>query len=329
MNMLKREIGRSGISASGIGLGTWAMGGWLWGSSDDRASIEAIHASLDSGVTLIDTAPGYGLGHAEELVGEALKGRRDTVVIATKCGLNWHHGKGARFFEELGHSVHRYLGPDGIRFEVEESLRRLRTDYIDLYITHWQDPTIPIAETMDTLEALKTAGKIRAIGASNVAPADLNAYLEVGRIEAIQEKYSIIDREIEASLLPIAMPSDVATLSYSPLSQGLLTGRVPPDRVFSGDDLRRENGRFSVGNRCKARDFATALLPIAAARGATIAQLVIAWTLCQPGIGFVLCGARSGTQASENAKAGRIGLGDEDLAAVDAAAARYLVALET
>jgi methylglyoxal reductase len=328
MTMLQREIGRSGISASAIGLGTWAIGGWLWGGSDDAASIAAIRASIDNGVTLIDTAPGYGLGHAETLVGEAIASRRDEVIIATKCGLNWHHGKGTPFFEELGHSVSRYLGADGIRYEVDESLRRLGTDYIDLYITHWQDAATPISETLEALEGLKAEGKIRAIGASNVSPQDLDAYLAAGRIDAIQEKYSLIDRELEAGLLPTARAQHVSLLSYSPLGQGLLTGLVGPDRVFAGDDLRRDNPRFSLENRRKCMAFAQAIKPLADRHGATVSQVVIAWTMMQPGIDFVLCGARGSEQAIENAQAGHIVLGPEGIAAVDAAAATHLTALD-
>ena len=173
--VLTRRIGQSGMAASAVGLGTWAIGGWMWGGTDEAASIRAIQASIDAGISLIDTAPAYGLGRSEELVGQAIAGRRDQVVIATKCGLNWHHGKGNRFFEEAGVPVHRYLGADGIAHELEESLKRLGTDHIDLYITHWQDPTTPIADTMETLLRLKQAGKIRAIGASNLSPDELSA----------------------------------------------------------------------------------------------------------------------------------------------------------
>ena len=144
-------LGTSGIRCQSVGLGTWAMGGWMWGGNDDAAAIDAIRASLDAGVQLIDTAPAYGLGHAETLVGRALAGRRDQAIIATKCGLVWHTRQGRHFFDEDGQAVHRHLGRDSIFHEVEQSLARLRTDYIDLYITHWQDETTPVAETMDCL----------------------------------------------------------------------------------------------------------------------------------------------------------------------------------
>ena len=325
---LTREIGRSGVTASAVGLGTWAIGGWMWGGTDEAESIAAIQASLDAGVTLIDTAPAYGLGRSEEIVGKAIAGRRDKAVIATKCGLVWHTQKGRHFFDQDGRPVHRYLGRDSIVHELEESLRRLGTDYIDLYITHWQDPTTPVEETVAALEELKQAGKIRAIGASNVNRSELEQYLATGALDAIQERFSMIDRGIEADLLPLTAKSDVSTLSYSSLALGLLSGTIGPDRVFSGDDQRRDNPRFSVANRQKAKDFAEAIRPVAERHGASIAQVVIAWTLTQPGVTFALCGARNPAQALDNARAGTLRLGTEDIAAIDAAIAAKLASMD-
>ncbi|MBK8084903.1 MAG: aldo/keto reductase [Devosia sp.] len=323
----RREIGRSGILASAVGLGTWAIGGWMWGGTDDAASVRAIEASIDAGISLIDTAPAYGLGRSEELVGRAIAGKRDQVVIATKCGLNWHSGKGNHFFDEDGVPVHRYLGADGIAHEVEQSLRRLGTDHIDLYITHWQDPTTPIAETMEALLRLKQQGKIRAIGASNVEPAELAAYLATGHLDAIQERYSMLDRAIEHSLLPMARPAGVSTLSYSSLALGLLTGKIPAARVFTGDDQRATDPRFSSENRDRAAAFAAALAPLASQHGASVAQLVIVWTLNQPGITFALCGARDPAQALDNARAAQLRLDAADLARIEAARTTHLAAI--
>lgn len=325
---LMREIGRSGVKASAVGLGTWAIGGWMWGGTDERESIAAIQASLDAGVTLIDTAPAYGLGRSEEIVGKALSGRRDKAIIATKCGLVWHTDKGRHFFDQDGKPVHRYLGRDAIRHEVEQSLKRLGTDYIDLYITHWQDPTTPIEETMAALEELRQAGKIRAIGASNVGRGELEQYIAIGGLDAIQERFSMIDREIEADLLPLTRRNGVATLSYSSLALGLLSGGIGPERVFSGDDQRRDNPRFSVGNREKVAAFAKTIRPIAEKHGATIAQIVIAWTLEQEGVTFALCGARNPGQALDNARAGTIRLDGDDLSTIDAAIAAKLANMD-
>ncbi len=325
--MLTREIGRSGIEASAIGLGTWAIGGWMWGGTDEAKSISAIQASIDEGIRLIDTAPAYGQGLSEEIVGKAIAGRREKVVLATKCGLVWHTQKGNHFFDYDGKPVHRYLGKDAIVHEVEQSLKRLGTDYIDHYITHWQDPTTPIAETMEALEILKAQGKIRSIGASNTTADDVKAYVAAGQLDAIQEEYSMIKRDIEETLVPLCLKEKVSVLSYSSLALGLLTGKIGPDRTFEGDDQRKDNPRFSVENRRKVARLMDAIAPIAEAHGATKAQVVIAWTLQQPGITFSLCGARDPEQARENAKAGRLRLTSEEVGLIGDAAATHLTEL--
>jgi methylglyoxal reductase len=325
---ITREIGRSGIAASAVGLGTWAIGGWMWGGTDERQSVAAIQAAIDEGISLIDTAPAYGQGLSEKIVGEAIRGRRDRVVLATKCGLVWHTTKGNHFFDYDGRPVHRYLGADSIVYEIEQSLKRLGTDYIDHYITHWQDPTTPIAETMEALELLKRDGKIRSIGASNVSPEDLETYVATGQLDAVQEEYSMVKRDIEQTLLPTCMRHRVSTLSYSSLALGLLSGRVDPDRVFVGDDQRRENPRFSIANRAKVARLMEEIRPIADAHGASEAQVVIAWTISQPGITFALCGARNPEQAEENARAGRMRLSDEEVRKISEAATRHLTDLD-
>jgi methylglyoxal reductase len=327
-DMLSRKVGNSGIDASVVGLGTWAIGGWMWGGTNEAESINAIRTSIDEGVSLIDTAPAYGQGLSEEIVGKAIRGRRDRVVLATKCGLVWHVQKGNHFFDYDSGPVHRYLGKEAIIHEVEQSLTRLGTDYIDLYITHWQDPTTPIAETMDALERLKRQGKIRAIGASNVSVSDLNSYLAAGQLDAIQEEYSMVKRGLEQTLLPTCITRNVSVLSYSSLALGLLSGKIGPDRVFTGDDLRKDNPRFSIGNRQKVARLMAAILPIATAHKATLAQTVIAWTLQQPGITFALCGARNADQARENAAAGRLRLSTADTDAISEATRTHLTNLD-
>ncbi len=327
--MLTREIGASGIEASVIGLGTWAIGGWMWGGTDEAKSIAAIQASVDAGVTLIDTAPAYGQGVAEDIVGKALKGRRDQVVLATKCGLVWHTQKGNHFFDYDGKPVHRYLGKDAIIYEVEQSLTRLGTDYIDHYITHWQDPTTPIAETMEALETLKQQGKIRSIGASNTSADEVKAYVAAGQLDAIQEEYSMVKRDIEGTLLPVCRENGVSVLSYSSLALGLLSGKIGPDREFTGDDQRKDNPRFSMANRQKVADLMQTIAPIAEAHGATLAQTVIAWTVQQPGITFSLCGARDAAQAVENAKAGQLRLTEAEIAEIDTRARAHLSDLDS
>ncbi len=325
--MQTREIGKSGVHCSAIGLGTWAIGGAMWGGSDDAASRSAIAASLDQGITLVDTAPGYGLGHAETLVGQVIRGRRDKVVIATKCGLNWHSGKGDFFFEQYGKKVHRYLGADGIVHELDESLKRLGTDYVDIYITHWQDRTTPIEETMESLRRLKDSGKIRAIGASNLNPAELQRYIATGGLDCIQERYSMVDRAIETTLLPMTRPEAISTLSYSPMGMGLLTGAISPEKVFEGDDIRKSDPRFSVANRLAVRQFEAALADILRAHDIGLSELVVAWTLQQAQIDVVLCGARNARHALTNARAASVRLAPDEMVRIDDLAKVHLAAL--
>jgi aryl-alcohol dehydrogenase-like predicted oxidoreductase len=326
--MLTRPIGNSGIRASVVGLGTWAIGGWMWGGTEEKQSVAAIRHSIDEGISLIDTAPAYGQGLSETIVGKAIEGRRDKVVLVTKCGLVWHTQKGNHFFDYDGKPVHRYLGKESIIHELEQSLKRLKTDHIDLYITHWQDPTTPVHETMEALETLKSQGKIRAIGASNVSADDLKAYVAAGQLDALQEEYSMVKRDIESTLLPICAEHGVSMLSYSSLALGLLSGKIGPDRTFSGDDQRKDNPRFSISNREKIARLMADLAPVADAHQATSAQIVIAWTVQQPGITFSLCGARNPEQASENARAGRIRLTSEELNRISEAATTHLTNLD-
>lgn len=327
MTMKQTTLGPSGIRCSAIGLGTWAMGGWMWGGADDAAAVDAIRASLDAGVTLIDTAPAYGLGQSERLVGQAMKGRRDKAVIATKCGLVWHTKKGTHFFDENGHPVYRYLGRDSISFEVEQSLTNLQTDYIDLYITHWQDSTTPVAETMDALLSLKRQGKIRAIGVSNIDAPTLAEYLRHGPVDAAQERYSLVDRDIEQTLVPLCKEHGVAVMGYSSLALGLLAGPIDPERVFRGDDQRAANPRFSTGNRARLSAFFAALEPLRAHLGCSFSEMMIGWTLAYGAVSLALCGARTTAQARQNAAAGALALDAEALALIDAAARKHLAEL--
>lgn len=322
--MKKIKLGKSGLQCEAIGLGTWAMGGWMWGGSDDAAAVDAIRASLDAGVRLIDTAPAYGLGHAERLVGKALKGRREEAVVATKCGLVWHTRQGTHFFDEDGTPVYRHLGRESILHEVDQSLARLETDYIDLYITHWQDAKTPVAETMDALLDLKKQGKIRAIGVSNVSPETLLEYVKCGPVDAIQERYSLIDREIETSLKPICADYQIGVLGYSSLAMGLLAGPMDPARKFTGDDQRADEPRFAPANRARLASFFADLEPLRHYLNCSFAQMMIAWTVQHGAVTVALCGARTAQQAIQNAGAGAVVLGRDERTAIDSAAARHL-----
>lgn len=317
-----RALGQSGIRASAIGLGTWVMGGWMWGGADEATSIRAIHAALDLGVNLIDTAPVYGFGVSEQIVGAALEGRRDKAIIATKCGLVANTRQGRMLMRatalgasETGHiEVFVFNGPDSIRREVDDSLRRLRTDRIDLYQTHWQEEQTPYEDTMAALLELKRKGKIRAIGVSNADVKIMDRYRRVGPLDCDQEKYSMLDRGLEAEQLPYCERHNIAVLAYSPLALGMLTGSTPPERDFSEGDHRRNHPRFTRENRARAGKLLDAFRPIAARHGCTLGQLALAWTIRQPGLTHALVGARDEKQVAENARGGEIDLGPHDLA---------------
>jgi aryl-alcohol dehydrogenase-like predicted oxidoreductase len=228
-------IPETSLRISRVGLGTWAIGGWMWGGTDEEESIKTIHAAVDRGVKLIDTAPAYGFGRSEEIVGRAIaKGQlRSSVVIATKVGLEWKDGK-----------VFRNASRDRIMREVADSLRRLRTDYIDIYQVHWPDPLVPIEETAETMQALFDQGKIRAIGVSNFSAAQIERFRRVAKLHVVQPPYNLFEREIEAELLPYCRQSGLTTLTYGALCRGLLSGKLQEHAHFEGDDLRLTDPKF-------------------------------------------------------------------------------------
>lgn len=231
------DIGAGLLKASRVALGTWAIGGWMWGGTDEAESIRTIHAAIDRGVTLIDTAPVYGFGRSEEIVGKALAegGRRARVLIATKVGLDWKDDKPVR--NASSERIHK---------EVDDSLRRLRTDVIDLYQVHWPDPVVPIEETAAAMADLRRAGKIRAIGVSNFSPAQMDAFRKVAPLDTAQPPYNLFERAVERDVLPYCRDKHVTTLAYGALCRGLLSGRMAPDTVFNGDDLRKQDPKFQA-----------------------------------------------------------------------------------
>jgi aryl-alcohol dehydrogenase-like predicted oxidoreductase len=327
-----RTLGQSGIEASVVGFGAWAIGGWMWGGTEEEEAIAGIRAAIDAGVNLIDTAPVYGFGTSETLVGKAIQGRRDEVVLATKCGLVWHVEKGDHFFDSdddrvrkgaTKRSVYRYLNPDSIAYEIEQSLQRLGVECIDLYQTHWQESTTPIEDTMAALLKLKDQGKIRAIGVSNATSEQMDQYRAIGPIDSDQELYSMLDREKDSTNLPYCADNDIAFLAYSPLGQGLLTGKVTPEREFDEGDQRRGAPRFSQENRRLILEMLDSFRPIAEGHDITLAQLAIAWTYHQRGCSHVLAGARNPEQAIENAAAGDVMLSDDEMARMEEAIQDY------
>src|SRR6201997_2828670 len=224
------------LPISRVGLGTWAIGGWMWGGSDEGESIKTIQHAVDIGINLIDTAPVYGFGHSEEIVGKALAdgGRRDKAVLATKVALEWVDGK-----------VYRNSSPSRIREEIEDSLRRLRTDRVDLYQVHWPDPLVPIEDTAETLLELRQEGKILALGVSNFSPAQMDAWRRVAPLHSTQPPYNIFEREIENDVLPYALQHKLLVLSYGAICRGLLSGKVNHARKFGSDDLRLNDPKFN------------------------------------------------------------------------------------
>ena len=323
--MLYREIGQSKIQASVVALGAWAIGGgpW-WGQNDENDSIRTIHESLDGGINLIDTAPAYGFGLSESVVGKAIRDRRDKVVLSTKCGLWWNDTRGAAFFEMEGKTVRRSLDPETIRIEIESSLQRLGTDYIDVYHTHWQSVQpyyTPIAETMECLMQLKKQGKIRAVAVSNCDPMQMAEYEQTGKIDANQPKYSLLDRNIEQDgIVDYCVDNNISILAYSPLEQGLLTGKIGMDAVFTDTEYRNNISWMKPNNRQKVLDMLRSFTPLTEKYRCTMAQLVIAWTFSQRGISHVLCGARKPHNVRENLAAGDLVLDESDIQTIREAA---------
>jgi aryl-alcohol dehydrogenase-like predicted oxidoreductase len=281
------KLGSTDIVASRIGLGTWAIGGWMWGGSDEPQAIATIQAAVDRGVTLIDTAPVYGFGRSEEIVGKALAegGRRDRAVIATKVALDWRDGK-----------VFRNATAARIRQELEESLRRLRTDRIDLYQVHWPDPLVPIEETARALEALHAQGKIRAIGVSNFSPAQMEAFRAVAPIHTVQPPYNLFERGIEKDVLPYAHGAGITVVAYGALCRGLLSGKITASPRFKGDDLRKTDPKFKQPRLNQYLAAVKDLQQLAKARfGKNVLALAVRWILDQGGT-VALWGARTPEQ---------------------------------
>ncbi len=314
--MQTRPLGKNGPQLTVVGLGTWAIGGpwsWGWGPQNDADSIAAIRASLDAGINWIDTAPVYGLGHAEEVVARALEGvPRDEVFIATKCGLVWDDRQ----------RIQRTLRPESIRAEIEASLRRLNTDYVDLYQHHWPDPDVPVEDSWAVMLRLREEGKVRFVGVCNYDVPLLERCMAVGRVQSLQPPYSLVRRDIEAEILPYCREKEIGVVAYSPLQTGLLTGPFHLDRL-APDDWRRKDEFFKEPKFSRIQKLVAALQPIAERKGITLAQLAIAWVTAQPGITAAIVGARNEKQAKENARAGGVKLDEKDVQEINELAAEF------
>src|SRR5882757_12680 len=280
------DIPGTSLKVSPVAIGTWAIGGWMWGGTDEAESIATIQSAFEHGINVVDTAPVYGFGRSEEIVGKAIaeSGLRSQVVIATKAGLQWEGGR-----------VSRNASRARIVREVEDSLRRLRTDYIDVYQVHWPDPLVAIEETADAMHMLFTQGKIRAIGVSNFSVGQMERFRRVAPLHVLQPPYNLFERGIEADLLPYCQSNGIAMLGYGALCRGLLSGRMKENTVFDGDDLRRTDPKF-VKPRFAHYLAAVAELDRLAQRfGKRVIHLAVRWMLDQ-GITTALWGARHPNQ---------------------------------
>ncbi len=300
--MESRALGKTDIRLSPIIMGTWQTGKSMWTGIDDAQSEKAIHAAMDAGITTFDTAEVYGDGHSEKVLGKAIGSRRDKVVILSKVFSN-------------------HLEYDQVMGACDRSLKNLGTDYLDLYQIHWPPGSfgakpVPMQETMRALVDLKHQGKIRAIGVSNFSLNQLKAICEIGPIESLQPPYSMLWRHVETDTLSWCQKNRVAVLAYSPMAQGLLTGKFGPDHQFEKGDHRSSNRLFHPEVYPQVQHALNALRPIAEKKDITLAQLALAWVIAKPGV-CAIAGARNARQTADNAKAADVTLTESELDKLD------------
>jgi aryl-alcohol dehydrogenase-like predicted oxidoreductase len=306
--METRPLGKDGPPLSVIGLGTWAIGGsWMYGlgPSDDAEAVAAIHQALDLGVSWIDTAAAYGLGHAEELVGRAVRDRRDKVFVATKCAMVWDAKKDVRI----------HASAQSIRAEIEQSLSRLGTEYVDLYQIHWPDPSTPVEESWAEMAKLRQEGKVRHIGVCNFGVDLLERCEKIAHVEAAQPIYNLLERDAERDVLPWCAAHGTGVVAYSPMQSGLLTGAFDLKKL-ARDDSRRRSAKFSPQKLAAASKLVEALRPMARKYKKSVGQLAVAWVLARPGVTSAIVGARRPAQVAENVGGAGWALAPADLAAI-------------
>ena len=310
--MQTRRFGKTELQITPIGFGAWAIGGgnweYAWGAQDDRESIAAIHKALDLSINWIDTAAVYGLGHSEEVVGQALKGRAEKPLLFTKCSLVWNENR----------EVSSVLKADSVRKEVEDSLRRLQTDCIDLYQVHWPDPDADIEEGWQVLAELKAAGKVAHIGVSNFSVAQMERIKQYAPVETLQPPYSLVAPAVEAEILPYAKREDIGVIVYSPMYSGLLTGKMTRERIaaFPEDDWRKRDGEFQEPRLSRNLSLQDLLVEIGTKHNSNAASVSIAWTLLNPAVTAAIVGARSASQVEGFVDGANLQLDDEDKAKI-------------
>ncbi|MFP9117039.1 aldo/keto reductase [Flavobacterium sp. RNTU_13] len=318
-----RKIGNTDLELSVITFGAWAAGGWMWGGTERNEAIEAIQKSFDEGVTSIDTAPIYGQGDSEDIVAEAIAPLgRHKVQLVTKFGMRWDLAQGTLAMKSKNNQgqdidIYKYAGRESIIKECEDSLRRLKTDYIDLYQIHWPDVTTPIQETFETVAELIQQGKVRYAGVCNYTAEQVAEASKYVNIVSDQVPYSMVKRDIEQELVPYVLDHGKSILAYSPLERGLLTGKMQPGHQFAEGDHRASVYFYKDENLKRVNEVLDKLRPMAEDKGATLAQLVLRWTVEQPGITIALAGARNAQQSVANAKALNIKLAKDEIAFIN------------
>lgn len=312
--MQQRKLGYSDLFLTTVGFGAWAIGGpwdFGWGPQDDDESVATIHRALDLGINWIDTAAAYGLGHSEEVVCRALKGRAKRPIVATKCGLAWNDPAEKKVFNRLK--------AWSVRQEAEDSLRRLGVDVIDLYQIHWPDPDADVEEGWTEIARLIEEGKIRYAGVSNFSVEQMRRAHAIHPIASLQPPYSLVDQRIEEEILPFCAANNIGVIVYSPMASGLLTGKYTRERIAAlpSDDWRRRSDHFRDPELGANLELIDRLCAIAARRGGTVGQLAIAWTLRRPELTAAIVGARRPDQVDEIVGAADWTLGQDDLAEID------------
>lgn len=315
--MERITFGRTNLEVSRVVLGTWVTGGWAWGGSDEAESIRAIVRGLELGISFIDTAPVYGFGRSEEILGKALRewGRRETVTVATKCGLEW---------DEKQIHIRRNSSPERIRFEIDQSLRRLGLERIDLYQVHWPDRNTPFEATLETLLQLQAEGKIRYFGLSNFSVQQIEACLSNAPVASLQPPFNLFERAAANELLPYCRDHGLATLVYGGLCRGLLSGKFTGEERFKKGDLRRGDPKFKPDKFKQYVKAVDALKKIAARYHRSMAQFALRWALQQPGVTCVIAGARTPAQVEDNAGISGWEIAADDLAEVEEILARRI-----